>query len=164
MSAASRRSRAPADAIQLLTADHKEVRTLFKAYSQLIHAEGGDDEKQMLALEICTKLTVHATIEEEFFYAAARQMLAGDEDLVDVADVKHACAKELIMQIVRSAPADPLYDARLRVLSEHVDHHVKEEEDEMFPKLRSSGLDVHALGQAMAARRDDLLAEMAGAE
>ncbi|MGM9482809.1 hemerythrin domain-containing protein [Roseateles sp. NT4] len=164
MSTATRTATTSTDAIQLLITDHQQVKKLFKAYQQLIHAEGGDDERQLLAQEICAKLTVHAMIEEELFYPAARQMLTGDEDLVDEADVEHASAKELIRQIIQSAPGDPLYDAKVKVLGEYIDHHVREEEDEMFPKVRKSGLDVRALGEEMAARKDDLLADMAGAE
>ena len=160
MSTATRKA-APADAIKLLTADHKEVKALFKAYQQLVDGDGEDEEKQQLALEICTKLTVHATVEEELFYPAAREVLEDDEDLVDEADVEHACAKELIAQIAESEPADPLYDAKVKVLGEYIDHHVKEEEDEMFPKVKRSSLDVDALGEEIAQRREILLAEMA---
>jgi len=152
------------DAIQLLTADHKEVKALFKAYEQLVKAEGEDEERQELAMEICTKLTVHATVEEELFYPAARDVLEDDEDLVDEADVEHACAKDLIAQIMESAPDDPLYDAKVKVLGEYIDHHVKEEEGEMFPKVKKSELDVAALGEEMALRKDELLAEMTQAE
>ena len=152
------------DAIALLTADHKEVKALFKAYDQLVDADGGDEEKLQLALEICTKLTVHATVEEEIFYPAAREVLEDDEDLVDEADVEHACAKELIAQIEQSAPADPLYDAKVKVLSEYINHHVEEEEGEMFPKIRQSDLDIDALGEEMSQRKEVLLAEMAETE
>ncbi|KQY81541.1 hemerythrin domain-containing protein [Pelomonas sp. Root1444] len=155
---------ASTDAIQLLTADHKEVKALFKAYEQLVEAEGDDEEKQQLALEICTKLTVHATVEEELFYPAARDVLEDDEDLVDEADVEHACAKDLMAQIMQSAPEDPLYDAKVKVLGEYIDHHVKEEEGEMFPKIKKSDLDVEALGEEMAQRKEELLAEMEEAQ
>ena len=149
-----------ADAIKLLTSDHKEVKALFKAYEQLVKAEGDDEEKQQLALEICTKLTVHATVEEELFYPAARDVLEDDEDLIDEADVEHACAKDLIAQIEQSAPTDPLYDAKVKVLGEYIDHHVQEEEGEVFPKIKKSDLDIDALGEEMALRKEELLAEM----
>lgn len=149
-----------ADAIKLLTSDHKEVKALFKAYAQLVDANGEDEEKQQLALQICTKLTVHATVEEELFYPAAREVLEDDEDLADEAEVEHASAKDLIAQIMEAAPEDPLYDARVKVLGEYIEHHVEEEEGEMFPKIKQSDLDVDSLGQQMAQRKEELLAEM----
>jgi hypothetical protein len=148
------------DAIALLTADHKEVKALFKAYQQLVQADGDDEEKQQLALDICAKLSVHATVEEEIFYPAARDVLRDDEDLADEAAVEHASARHLIAQIDAAVPADALYDAKVAVLGEYIDHHVEEEEGEMFPKLRQSGLDLQALGEAMAQRKEELLAEM----
>ena len=96
---------ASTDAIEMLTADHKEVKALFKQYDELVEAEADDDEKQALAEQICQMLTVHATIEEEIFYPAAREVLGDDEDLVDEADVEHATAKDLIAQIEASSPA-----------------------------------------------------------
>lgn len=164
MAIATLKTAASTDAIQLLTADHKEVKALFKAYGQLVDADGDDEEKQRLALEICAKLTVHATVEEELFYPAARDVLEDDEALVDEADVEHACAKDLIAQIMQSAPDDPLYDAKVKVLGEYIDHHVREEEREMFPKIRKSDLDVDALGEDMAQRKERLLADMEEAQ
>ena len=164
MAIATPKTAASTDAIQLLTADHKEVKALFKAYGQLVDADGDDEEKQRLALEICAKLTVHATVEDELFYPAARDVLEDDEALVDEADVEHACAKDLIAQIMQSAPDDPLYDAKVKVLGEYIDHHVREEEREMFPKIRKSDLDVDALGEDMAQRKEELLAEMEEAQ
>ncbi len=78
--------------------------------------------------------------------------------------MEHSSAKDLIKQIIQSAPGDPLYDAKVTVLGEYIEHHVKEEEDETFPKVRKSGLDVQALGEERAAGKDDRLAEMVGAE
>ena len=148
------------DAIKLLTADHKEVKGLFKEYEKLVKAEAGDEEKQALAEQICTMLTVHATAEEELFYPAARDALGDDEDLVDEADVEHSTAKELIAQIQGSSPDDPHFDAKVKVLGEYIDHHVKEEEGEIFPKAKKGGLDTAALGAEIAARKEELMAEM----
>jgi hemerythrin superfamily protein len=147
------------DAISLLSADHKEVKALFKDYEKLVEEEADDEEKQALAEEICMKLTVHATAEEELFYPAARDVLGEDEDLVDEADVEHATAKDLIEQIQDSSPDDALYDAKVKVLGEYIDHHVKEEEGEIFPKAKKGGLDVDALGAEIAARKAELEAE-----
>ena len=152
------------DAVSLLEADHKEVKTLFKAYQKLVDADATDDEKQAVAEEICNALTVHATIEEELLYPAARDVLKED-DLVDEATVEHASAKDLIAQIQGMDPSDSLYDAKVKVLGEYIDHHVKEEENEMFPKLRKSELDLAALGTDLQARKDELMSELAeGAE
>lgn len=155
------RKSAPADAIQRLTQDHKEVKALFKDYEKLVKAEADDEEKLDIAQQICMKLTVHATVEEELFYPAARDALGEDADLVDEADVEHASAKELIAQIGSSSPAeDDHFDAKVKVLGEYIDHHVKEEEGEMFPKVKKADLDLAALGEELASRKEDLLAEL----
>jgi len=150
------------DAIKLLTTDHKEVTALFKQYDKLVEADGADDEKQALAQEICQMLTVHATVEEELFYPAAREVLEDDEDLVDEADIEHASAKELIAQIEAASPDDDHYDAKVKVLGEYIAHHVKEEEGEMFPKVKKKGLDTAELGLQLAARKEQLIAELSG--
>jgi hemerythrin superfamily protein len=159
-SSSSKSSAGSEDAIKLLTADHKEVKALFKEYEKLVKDEAEDEEKQALAEQICMMLTVHATTEEELFYPAAREALGEDEDLVDEADVEHATAKELIAQIQGSSPDDPHYDAKVKVLGEYIDHHVKEEEGEMFPKAKKAGLDTAALGAEIALRKEELMAEM----
>lgn len=152
------------DAIEQLSADHKAVKALFKEYVALVEGEGGTDAKLVVAQQICTMLTVHATVEEEVFYPAAREVLGDDADLIDEADVEHATAKDLIAQIEGASPDDDeLYDARVKVLGEYIDHHVKEEEGEIFPKVKKAKVDVKALGVEMAARKEVLLAEM-GAE
>ena len=152
-SSAAKSAAGSEDAIKLLTADHKEVKALFKEYEKLVKAEAGDEEKQALAEQICTMLTVHATAEEELFYPAARDALGDDEDLVDEADVEHSTAKELIAQIQGSSPDDPHFDAKVKVLGEYVTHHVVEEHTEMFTKCRRSGMDLVALREQMAARK-----------
>jgi hemerythrin superfamily protein len=145
------------DAIKLLTADHKEVKALFTAYDKLAKANGDDDEKKAIATQICTALTAHATVEEELFYPAAREVLPS-EDLVDEATVEHATAKDLIAQLEGMEPSDDLYDAKVKVLGEYIDHHVKEEEEEMFPKVRKTKLDLKDLGERLQARKEELLA------
>jgi hemerythrin superfamily protein len=150
------------DAIDLLIADHREVKSLFQAYDKLVKADGDVGEKQAIALQICVMLTAHATAEEELFYPAARDVLGDDEDLVDEADVEHASAKELIAQIEASSPDDDHYDAKVKVLGEYIDHHVKEEEGEMFPKVRKSDLDLDALAEAIAERKAELMGQDAG--
>jgi hemerythrin superfamily protein len=154
----ARGSDAP-DAIDLLIADHREVKGLFKEYDKLVKAQADAGEKQVVAAQICVMLTAHATAEEELFYPRAREVLGDDEDLVDEADVEHASAKELIAQIEDGSPDDPLYDAKVKVLGEYIDHHVKEEEGEMFPKVRKSDLDLDMLGEEIAARKAELMGQ-----
>jgi hemerythrin superfamily protein len=147
------------DAIALLKADHKEVKALFEQYKTLVESEEIGEERQALAQQICLLLTVHATAEEEIFYPAARAAI-DDSDLLDEAEVEHASAKDLIAQIEAMDPDDPLYDAKVTVLGEYVDHHVKEEEGELFPKCRKSDMDLVALGEAIDARKAELMDEM----
>jgi hemerythrin superfamily protein len=157
-----RESSGAVDAIKLLTDDHKEVQALFKAYQKLVDEDGEDDLREQLAQDICAKLTVHATIEEEIFYPAARDSLEDDEgdDLLDEAEVEHASAKELIAQITEGSAADELFDAKVKVLGEYIAHHVKEEEKELFPKVQQSDLDLDALGDELSARKAELLVEL----
>ncbi len=125
---------AKTDATVLLQRDHADVKKLFKQYEKLADNEADGEERQALAMQICTMLTVHATIEEEIFYPAAREAEVED-DLLDEAEVEHASAKDLIAQIQSMSPDDELYDAKVTVLGEYVDHHVQEEEGEMFPEV-----------------------------
>lgn len=148
------------DAIAILTADHAKVSKLFKQYEKLKES-GSEAEKLALATEICTELTAHATAEEEIFYPAVRDAIE-ESELVDEADVEHASAKDLIAQISESSPDDDLYDAKVKVLGEYIAHHVKEEEGEMFPQVRKAKLDLAALGAEIEARKEELLADMAG--
>ena len=150
---------APKDAIQWLMADHRAVKSLFKQYDKLVKKPEAAEQKQELAQQICAMLGVHTTVEEELFYPAARAVLGKDEALVDEAAVEHASAKDLIRQIEDASPDDPMFDARVKVLGEYIDHHVKEEETEMFPKVRKTELDLRGLGAEMAERKAELTPE-----
>jgi len=144
------------DVLSLLSADHAEVHAHFERYRQLAEQDADGDERGDLAKRICAMLSVHATLEEEFFYPAARA--AGvDPDLLDEADVEHASAKSLIAQIAALSPDDRLYDAKVAVLGEYVDHHVAEEEGELFPKCRAAGMDLQGIVMPMAQRRVELM-------
>jgi len=157
-SARRRGDRAPA-ATELLVADHRDVHALFAKYRSVVEGVADAAERRPLAEEICTLLTVHAAIEEEIFYPAARA--AGvDSDLLDEAEVEHASAKDLIAQVRDMDADDDLYDAKVKVLGEYVDHHVGEEQDELFPKCRASAMDLDALGVRLAARKAELMSEM----
>ncbi len=153
------RKRDTDDAVKLLTADHKEVHTLFQQYKMLCKAKAPAEERQPVAAEICVLLTVHAGIEEELFYPAARA--AGvDSALLDEAEVEHGTAKELIAQLQGMDAEDELFDAKVTVLGEYIDHHVKEEEGEMFPACRKAKtMDLAALGKQVQARRAELMAD-----
>ncbi len=144
------------EAIAQLTADHARVKKMFKQYERLAEADAPVKQKQELATLICAELTVHATAEEEIFYPAAREAIEKVE-LVDEADVEHASAKDLIAQIEGSSPSDDHYDAKVKVLGEYIDHHVQEEENEMFPKVRRAKVDTVALGEQIAARKAQIM-------
>jgi hemerythrin superfamily protein len=148
----------PRDAIALLEADHREVEGYFEKYKD---AKSREDKKG-LATKICGALRVHAQIEEEIFYPAARKVTK-DNDLLDEATVEHAGAKVLIVEIEAMQPGMPLYDAKVTVLGEQIRHHVKEEEGELFPKVRESRLDLKAVGKEMADRKAQLMALLADA-
>lgn len=152
----ARKDQEAPDAITLLTQDHDDVKKLFRKYEKLVKAEAGAAEREELANQICLMLTVHAQIEEEILYPAAREVLP-DADLVDEATVEHASAKDLIAQIESMTAEDDLYDAKVTVLGEYIEHHVKEEQEEMFPKLRRR-IDIKAVGAELMARKQELMA------
>jgi hemerythrin superfamily protein len=143
------------DAIELLKDDHKKVKDLFEKFEAL--SDRSKVNKKKIADQICLELTVHAQVEEEIFYPAVRDPIK-DDDLMDEAVVEHASAKDLIAQISEMDPGDDLYDAKVKVLSEQIEHHVEEEEGEMFPKVRKTKVDLEALGEQMAARKEELMA------
>jgi hemerythrin-like domain-containing protein len=149
------------NALDLLKRDHNEVDTMFKQYEEISDG-AGDMEKQDLVARICDALTVHATIEETIFYPAARRALdAEDADLLNEAAVEHQSLKDIIARLEAAPTDDPLYDAGVKVLSEYVKHHVREEENELFPKLRSTNMDLDAVGQQLARRKEQLTQEHA---
>ena len=147
------------DAIALLTADHKAVKALFKKFDELVDQEDADEQKADLVEQICNELTVHTQIEEEIFYPALREAI-DDDALMDEADVEHASAKDLIGQLESMSPGDDHYDAKVVVLGEYINHHVEEEEGEMFEKARKADVDTAALGAELAERKAELKSEM----
>lgn len=156
--------RAQPDACSLLDADHRNVKKMFTAYDELAgsRAAGASQKKRELANQICAELTVHTQIEEEIFYPAVREAIK-ETDLLDEADVEHASAKELIAQIEGATEIDDMFDAKVKVLGEYIDHHVKEERNEIFPKARAaSGLDLMAMREQLKARKEELMAELMG--
>jgi hemerythrin superfamily protein len=150
----------PQDAIAILSADHKNVKAMFKQYEDL-KEDGDSEEKAALAARICLELTVHAQAEEEIFYPAVREAIE-DDDLMDEAEVEHASAKDLIAQLSEADPEDDLFDAKVKVLGEYINHHVEEEEGEMFPKAKKAKVDMAALGAEIESRKEELMAEFEG--
>jgi hypothetical protein len=143
------------DAIALLKADHRKVKELFESFE----AARADGKKQALAGQICLELTVHTKIEEDIFYPACEG--AVDEALLKEAYVEHDGAKVLIAEIEAGGPDDAFYDAKVKVLSEMIKHHVEEEEkrvEGMFSQARAAGLDMDGLGERMAAEKTQLTA------
>lgn len=143
------------DAIALLKADHRTVEALFEKFE----AAARDGSKEKIAKQICMELTVHAKIEEEIFYPACRG--AVEEDLINEAYVEHDGAKVLIAEIESGGPDEDFYDAKVKVLSEQIEHHVEEEEkrvEGMFSQARKAGLDMDDLGRQLAQRKAELIA------
>ena len=146
----------------MLKADHKAVKALFKKFAALKDDDDSSDgrkEKRVVVQRICNALTVHTTIEEEIFYPAVREAI-DDADLMDEALVEHAGAKDLIAQLQGMDAKDDLFDAKVTVLGEQIDHHVEEEEGDMFPKAKKVQVDLEQLGALMAARRQEVLADL----
>jgi hypothetical protein len=148
---------APADdAFEILEHDHREVEEWLDEYDELPEK---DRRKAELAQKICMALEVHAQIEEEIFYPRAREATK-DDDLIDEAIVEHATVKNLISEIEEMEIGEELYDAKMRVLGEMVKRHIREEEEELFPELQSSKMDLRAVGKELAERKEELMSEM----
>ena len=142
------------NAITLLRADHQKVTDLFEKFEK----SRATAKKKVIAQEICTELTVHATIEEEIFYPAAKAAL-NDTEMVPEALVEHDGVKKLIAEIEGSTEGE-MFEARVKVLSELIKHHVKEEQTELFPAVKKTSLDLTALGAQLMARKTELLEEL----
>ena len=144
------------DAVALLKADHRKVEDLFGKFENA----KTDSVKKTLVEQICTELSVHTAIEEEIFYPACTGQI--EEDTLTEAYVEHDGAKVIIAELLASSPDNEFYDSKVKVLSEQIKHHVKEEEmrsEGMFAQAREAGLDMDALGEQMAARKKELLAD-----
>jgi len=150
-----RRSSSAAYAVKLLKQDHRAVAEALEEFESAEH-----EEKQSIAQRICKMLTVHAQIEEELLYPAARDALDSDDaHLVAEAHVEHASVKDLIQQIQQREQMDEEYEAKVQVMGEYVKHHVSEEEHELFPKLERSSIDLDALGERLEERKRELMGE-----
>lgn len=148
----------PQDAVALLKSDHRQVEDLFSKFEA-----ADDDELGTIAERVCQLLTVHAQIEEELLYPAAKQAFEDDEEnteLVLEAAIEHSTAKDLIAKIEAMTPDEEDYKATVKVLSEYIKHHVKEEEKELFPQLRQTDVDLKELGARLAERKMEMMEEM----
>ena len=154
-----KRAAAENDAIELLREDHRKVEKLFTEFEK---ADGDDTAAcRDIVEQACAELKIHATVEEELFYPAIREVLEEDDTaLVDEAEVEHDTAKMLIARLEGLDADEPQYAATFTVLSEYIKHHVKEEEGEIFPKVKKAKLDLEDLGARMRARKEELMEEM----
>ena len=149
------------NAIALLKGDHRKVEGLFERYEK----SKSKSVKQKIALEVCLELSIHTTIEEEIFYPGVKATV--EQDLYEEAYVEHDGAKVLIAELLAGTPDDDFYDAKVKVLSEMIKHHVKEEEQRggLFAQARDDNdVDLEAMGVALAARKKELMAQMKGGD
>jgi hemerythrin-like domain-containing protein len=151
------RKDASVDAIEILTEDHKKVQKIFKEFEKN-KEDAGEEEKAEMVRTVCQELTIHAQIEEEIFYPALRKVI--EEDLLDEAEVEHGSAKQMIAELEKMEPGDDLYDAKFTVLGEYVNHHIKEEQKEIFPQAKKAKLDLEQLGKKLMRRKQALQREM----
>jgi hemerythrin superfamily protein len=144
------------DATHILAADHRTVEDLFEKFEKA----SGADRKREIARKICTELKIHTMIEEEIFYPALEGKI--EEDMLKEAYVEHDAAKVLVNEIEQGSPDEEFYDAKVTVLQEEVEHHVKEEEKQqgnMFQQARAADVDLNAIGERMLARKQELMAQ-----
>lgn len=151
-----------ADAIEILKRDHHGVKELFKEFAR-IEGSGATTGLIPVVHEICSQLIIHSMIEEEIFYPAAQHVIK-DDDVIREAEIEHATARYLIKKMLPLREQDPYLKAKVRVLREYTQHHINEEENEMFPKLKASQLDLSALGQRLMDRKAALQNELPGAD
>ena len=153
------------DAIDILLEDHKKVQQMFKDFEKLDREDTESCEE--IVTQACTELKVHSALEKELFYPAVRDQVekAEDEDLLNEAEVEHQTVDQLIETLEGMDAGDPMYSAHFTVLSEYVQHHVQEEEKEMFPRVKKlKGLDLEALGEEMMGRKEELMSELGAGE
>jgi hemerythrin superfamily protein len=144
-------------AIQLLKADHREVEKLFGQFEKA----KGETQQMKLARKICMELRIHTEIEEEIFYPTSRDFL-DDDEIVNEAIVEHQAAKDLIDEIEQMDASDEMFEAKMKVLQEQIEHHVQEEEKEYFPKVQKTDMDLKTIGEQLKARKEELMTQMQG--
>ena len=154
---AKSKAKAGGGALDMLKEDHDKVKKAFKEFEKLDREDS--ETMQQLVQTVCEELKVHTTLEEEIFYPAVREAIE-DDDLMNEAAVEHETAKMLIEQLENMQPDDPNFHATFTVLGEYVQHHVKEEEGEMFPAAKKADLDFDDLSQRMRQRKEELMGEV----
>src|SRR5215469_6754335 len=143
------------DPTEMLKSDHRHVEQLFSSFEEASETE----QKSQLAAQICTELMVHTLLEEEIFYPACRGHM--DQRMLDEAQVEHDGAKTLIIEIRAGSPNDQYFNAKVKVLSEEIKHHVREEEksDGVLAKAQQAGVATPDLAKRMAALKQELMEE-----
>jgi hemerythrin-like domain-containing protein len=150
-------------ALELLATDHRKVEELFRRYED--EKDGDEEARRALAGRICNELKAHTQLEEEILYPWLRDNLDDeDAEMVEEALVEHASAKDLVAQLEGAAEVDETYDAKVKVLGEYVRHHVREEENEIFPKVSGEREELDEVGQEMHARKAELMEELGMAD
>jgi hypothetical protein len=142
------------DVIGLLTTDHRKAEALFAEYERTKETIA-PHQKFELAKQVCGELLIHMAIEEGIFYPAVRKAIRDDE-LMDESQVEHDAAKDLIIQLGEIQPDDPIFDAKMAVLAEQIEHHVQEEESVMFPKVLVSEIDLIELGRELLEAKNNM--------
>jgi hypothetical protein len=142
------------DAIELLEAEHREAENLFKKYDEAKEA-GNTDEKYEIARQVCAALLIHMQVEEALFYPAVR-VVVNKKELVDEAIIEHRGAKAVINELGFIAADNAMFDTKVNALNEQIQHHINEEEGELFPKVRNTDLDLYKLGKRMTEKKEQL--------
>jgi hemerythrin-like domain-containing protein len=145
------------DAIEMLKDDHKKVKALFREYEAA--GDAAFKTKQRIADKVFSELEVHSMLEEEIFYPAVKECSDEEgQDLIEEGVEEHHVVKVLIKELKRLTPEDDVFDAKFKVLTENVEHHIDEEEGEMLPDARGRlGDEIESLGDEMEARKNELL-------
>jgi hemerythrin superfamily protein len=143
------------DAIDLLDADHLAVHAMFETYRELVRTRAPALQRRALAEEICMELTIHARLEEELFYPVVREALH-DADVMDEVEEQHGSQREFVAQILATSADDALYDAKVSVLAEYVERHVRQEREQVFNRALAARVDLQALGRSITVRREEL--------
>ena len=148
-----------ADALDVLSLGHEQTRALADECRRVARHVCGDPAMQEVAEALCRAIHRMAALEEELFFPAARAALEASQ-LVDLAELEHATARQIIRQLQYAQPGEPRYEALVLALTECVERHARHEQAQLFPRLRESCLDMGALGQQLnerlAAQHDDM--------
>lgn len=138
---------AKANALEMLRRDHREVQSMFQRFES-----ASEKEQEKLCGELIQALKLHSGLEEKVFYPYVREA-TGRSDLIEEASVEHGAAKSLIAEL-ESGKSEAMHQrAVVKVLGEYMSHHIREEEDRIFPLVEKTGVDLEALAQELAERR-----------